>query len=155
MRILGLSCCIALVVACAKTDQDAATDSAAGAADTASASTISLAEFAGKWNVRATPVSGDTTPTLYVLTATGDTTGWTITFQNRDPVRARVLAVAGDSVELTAGPYESVRRRGVQVTTHSILRKEGDRLVGVTHASYATTGADTALTLRTEGTRAP
>jgi len=155
MRILGLSCCIALVVACARTDQDAATDSAAAATDTASASTISLADLAGRWNVTATPVGGDTMRTRYVLTATADTTGWTITFPNRDPITARVVAVGGDSVELMAGPYESVRRRGVQVTTHSILRKEGDRLVGVTHASYATTGADTALTLRTEGTRAP
>ena len=155
MRILGLSCCIALVVACARTDQDAATDTAAGATETASGATISLADLAGRWNVAATPVSGDTTSTRYVLTATGDTTGWTITFPNRDPIPMRVVAVAGDSVELTAGPYESVRRRGIQVTTHSILRKEGDRLVGVTHASYATSGADSALTLRTEGTRAP
>jgi hypothetical protein len=70
-------------------------------------------------------------------------------------VATRIVSVAGDSIVMTAGPFESVRRRGVQVTTHSILRKEGDRLVGVTHASYATTGADTSLTLRTEGTRAP
>lgn len=155
MRILGLSCCIALVVGCAKTGQDAATDSAAGAAETPAATTISLADVAGAWNVRSTPVTGDTSATTYVLTATADTTGWTITFPNRPPMATRIVSVAGDSIVMTAGPFESVRRRGVQVTTHSILRKEGDRLVGVTHARYATTGADSTLTLRTEGTRAP
>jgi hypothetical protein len=154
MRILGLSCCIALVVGCARTGDDAGTDSAAGATETAAA-TISLADVAGTWNVTSTPVTGDTTATTYVLTATAETTGWTITFPNRPPVATRIVSVAGDSIVMTAGPFESVRRRGVQVTTHSILRKEGDRLVGVTHASYATTGADTALMLRTEGTRAP
>jgi hypothetical protein len=123
--------------------------------ETATAAPISLADVAGRWNVVATPTSGDTTPTMYVLTATADTTGWTIGFPNRDPIPTRVASVAGDSIVLTAGPFESVRRRGVQVTTHSILRREGDRLVGTTHATYATTGADNALTLRTEGTRAP
>lgn len=155
MRILALSCCIALVVACAKVDQDAATDSAAGATETAAAPALSLADVAGKWNVVATPVSGDTTPTRYELNATAEMTGWTITFPNRQPIPMQVVSVAGDSIVATAGPFESVRRRGVQVTTHNILRKDGDRLVGTTHASYVTTGPDTALTLRTEGTRAP
>jgi hypothetical protein len=155
MRILGLSCCIALVVACARAGDDAATDSAAGVTETATTATISLADVAGKWNVVATPVSGDTTTTLYEMNATAEMTGWTITFPNRQPIPMQVVSVAGDSIVATAGPFESVRRPGVQVTTHSILRREGDRLVGVTHATYATTGTDTALTLRTEGTRAP
>ncbi|MDQ3696884.1 MAG: hypothetical protein M3373_02510 [Gemmatimonadota bacterium] len=69
----------------------------------------------------------------------------------RDPVR--VVAVAGDSIITEAGPFPSVRRRNVQVTTHNVLRRQGDRLVGSTRARYQTAGSDTVLVLRTEGTR--
>ena len=158
MRVLALSCCAALFVACAKADQDTATDTAAGATETAPTATISLADVAGKWNVASKPESGtDTTSTRYVLNATAERTGWTITFADRprQPVALRVVAVEGDSIVTETGPFESVRRRGVQVTTRAVLRKEGDRLVGSTRARYASTGADTVLILRTEGTRAP
>jgi|SRR5687768_7544418 hypothetical protein len=157
MRIVALSCSIALLVACAKADQDAATDTAAGATEMATTPTISLADVAGRWDVTAKPQSGtDTTSTRYVLTATSESSGWTITFPNRpQPVAVRVVAVDGDSIVTEAGPFESVRRKGVQVTTRNVLRKAGDRLVGSTRARYASVGADTVLILRTDGTRAP
>lgn len=158
MRVLALSCSIALLVGCAKTDRDAATDTAAGTTEMAPAATISLAEVAGKWNVTSKPESGtDTTSTRYTLNATSDLSGWTMTFAARpgQPVAMRVVAVEGDSIVTEAGPFESVRRKGVQVTTRTALRKDGDRLVGTTRARYASTGADTVLILRTEGTRAP
>lgn len=159
MRVLGLTCFIMLLAACAKTDRDAATDTAAGTTEMApTAATISLADVAGDWNVASKPESGtDTSTTRYTLHTTADRTGWTITFANRpqQPVPVRVVAVEGDSIVTEAGPFESVRRRGVQVTTRAVLRKEGDRLVGSTRARYASTGADTVLILRTEGTRAP
>ena len=160
MRILALSCCAVAIVACAKTDrEEAARDSAGGMADTAApaAPSLSLADIAGTWNVTAKPESGpDTSTTLYTLKTTADTAGWTITFPNRpQPVPVRVVAVQGDSVVTEAGPFQSVRRRNVQVTTRNVLRKEGDRLVGSTRARHASTGADTVLVLRTEATRAP
>lgn len=158
MRVLALTCSIAVLVGCAKTDRDAATDSAAGATETASTATISLADVAGRWNVASKPESGaDTTSTRYVLNATANTTGWTITFADRpqQPVALRVVAVEGDSIVTEAGPFASVRRQGVQVTTRNVFRRDGDRLVGSTRARYASTGADTVLILRTEGTRAP
>jgi hypothetical protein len=158
MRVLALSCSVALLVGCARGEQDVATDTAAGMTETASTRTISLADIAGKWNVTSKPESGtDTTSTRYVLNATADRTGWTITFADRQqqPVAVRVVAVEGDSIVTEAGPFESVRRRGVQVTTRNVLRRDGDRLVGSTRARYASTGADTVLVLRTEGTRAP
>ena len=96
MRILALSCCVAGLVACSTAGRDdVATDTAAGATDTApAASTISLADLAGTWNVTAKPESGaDTSTTLYTMTATSDTTGWTIHFPNRpQPVAVRVVA---------------------------------------------------------------
>ena len=158
MRVLVLSCSVALLVACSKADQDVATDTAAGATGAPAAATISLADIAGRWNVTAKPESGtDTSSTRYVLNATADRAGWTITFAQRpqQPVAVRVVAVEGDSIVTEAGPFESVRRRGVQVTTRNVLRKEGDRLTGSTRARYASAGADTVLVLRTEGTRAP
>ena len=157
MRILALSFCIAVLIGCAKVDQDAATDSAGGATETPAAATISLADVAGKWDVTAKPESGtDTTSTKYTLNAMAGTDGWTIVFPNRpQPVAVRVVAVEGDSIVTEAGPFESVRRRGVQVTTRNVLRKDGDRLTGSTRARYQSTGADTVLTLRTDATRAP
>lgn len=46
-----------------------------------------------------------------------------------------------------------VRRAGVMVTTHSVYRLDGDRLVGTTVARYADAGADSVLVLDAEGTR--
>ena len=158
MRILALSCCVVGLVACTRGDGDVATDTAAGATDTApAASTLSLADLAGTWNVTAKPESGaDTTTTQYTLKTTADTSGWTITFPNRpQPVPVRVVAVHGDSVVTEAGPFQSVRRQNVQVSTRNVLRRQGDRLVGSTRARYQTTGSDTVLVLRTEATRAP
>ena len=159
MRIVALSCCVAAFVACVATDRDdVATDTAAGATDSAPvASTIALADVAGTWNVTAKPESGaDTSTTRYTMTTTAETTGWTITFPGRpQPVAVRVVAVEGDSIVTEAGPFQSVRRQNVQVTTRNVLRREGDRLVGSTRARYQTTGSDTVLVLRTEATRAP
>jgi hypothetical protein len=157
--LLGIACCTLALAACGGGDTEG-TDTAMG--DTAgmvapmpAPAALSLADVAGRWNMRAVPESGDTTPTMYVLTATADTTGWTITFPNREPVPTRVVAVAGDSVVTETGPYESARRRGVQVTTQAVFRMMGDSLVGTTVAHYRTTGADSVLRLRSSGTKAP
>lgn len=116
---------------------------------------IVLSELAGTWKVRATPTSGtDTAVTEYTLTATGTTEGWKIAYANGPTIPVRVTQ-SGDSIITDAGPYESVRRKGVTVTTHGAFRREGDRLVGITTAHYNTRGADSVLTLRSEGTRAP
>ena len=52
-----------------------------------------------------------------------------------------------------AGPYESVLRKGVKVTTHSVFRLQDGKLVGTTVAHYAIKGADSVRNLRSEGTR--
>ena len=67
----------------------------------------------------------------------------------------RVVAVAGDSIVTEAGPFESVLRKGVKVSTNSVLRLQNGKLVGTTIAHYATSGADSVRNLRIEGTRAP
>ena len=133
-------------------------DSAAGAtmaATPAAPAPITLGAVAGRWDMRAVPESGDTTATTYVLTATADSTGWMIAFPDRAPVKLHVLSVSGDSIVTESDRYQSVRRRGVQVTTRNTMRLQGDRLVGHTVAHYKTTGPDSVLQLRTEGTRRP
>jgi hypothetical protein len=147
----------AVLAGCAKKDS-AATDTSS-AMDTSSVATapaptpINLADVAGKWDMRSVPTTGDTTPTTFVLSATGTTSGWTITFPGRAPVAERVV-VAGDSLILEAGPYASVRRKGVQVTTNGVLRLQGGNLVGSNTAHYRVKTADSVLTLTTTGTRA-
>jgi hypothetical protein len=115
---------------------------------------MNLASVAGSWNMQTMPADRDTVLVSYVLTATADTAGWTLTFPGRAPIPIRILAVAGDSVVSEAGPYESALRPGVQVTTTTVNRMEGDALVGTTVARYSA-GPDTVLHLRSRGTRAP
>jgi hypothetical protein len=72
----------------------------------------------------------------------------------RKPIAVRIVSVAGDSVVAEAGPYESVLRKGVQVTTDNTLRLKDGKLVGKTIAHYKTTKPDSVLELQVEGTRA-
>jgi hypothetical protein len=152
MRYFVSCCCAAALVGCAKSEQQPAKDTTAAAAPTPPVG-IALADVAGKWAMTTTTEKGDSTLVKYELVATGDTTGWTFNFPKRKPVPAHV-AVGGDSIVLEAGPYESVLRKGVQVTTHSVARLQDGKLVGTTVARYATHGPDSLRNLRLEGTRA-
>jgi len=156
---IALCLCAAVLAGCAKKD-NAAVDTTAMASSTetttapAAPAPINLADVAGKWNMRSVPTTGtDTTPTTFVLTATANTSGWTITFPGRKPIAERVT-VDGDSIMAEAGPYPSVRRKGVTVTTNGVLRLQGGSLVGVNTAHYKVKTADSVLTLNTTGTRA-
>lgn len=152
---IAVCLCAAVLSGCAKKD-NAAVDTTAMASSTevTSAPTpVNLADVAGKWNMRSVPTTGDTSATTYVLTATGTTSGWTVTFPGRAAVPARVT-VDGDSITIDAGPYPSVRRKGVQVTTHSVSRLQNGSLVGTSTAHYKVKTADSVLTLTTTGTRA-
>jgi hypothetical protein len=121
---------------------------------TATSATISLADVAGKWKIRATD-EADGTVIESELTATADTSGWTVTFPNRKPIPVRIIAVAGDSIVTEVGPYESVRRKGVQVTTRTVRRLQDSKLVGTSVARFATRGPDSVARYRLEGTRIP
>lgn len=156
-RVVFLCCTAFAVVGCARSDETPATaDTAAGTvAATAAPTPISLADVAGRWTVRATPETGDTTAVVSQLNAGADTTGWTMTLPNRPPVATRVVLVSGDSIVTENGPYESVLRKGVQVRTRSVMRLRDGKLIGTTVATYSTAGADSVLRLRTEATRTP
>lgn len=100
-------------------------------------------------------MAGDSTLITYVVNATADTTGWTITFPGRPAIPMRVVGVAGDSVMIEAGPYASALRRGVQVRTTGAFRLQDGKLVGHNVAHYNVRTADSVLMLRSEGTKRP
>lgn len=124
-------------------------------ADAPAAAPIALADVAGKWAVRVMPESGDSTLVSFELVATGDTSGWVFNFPKRKPVPVRIVAVDGDSIVTEAGPFESLLRKGVQVTSTTVNRLQDGKLVGVTTARYPAGGPDSVAHLRFEGTRAP
>jgi hypothetical protein len=154
MRSIVLAVSAAVLLGCSSSDNKA-TDTTKAAAAAAPAPSIKLADVAGKWNVIGKTATGDTTLVTYELVATADTTGWTINFPKRPPVPAHVTAVGGDSVVIDAGPYESVLRAGVQVTTHSVNHLVGGKLVGSSVAHYNVKTADSVRLIKSEGTRAP
>jgi hypothetical protein len=115
--------------------------------------TISLADVAGKWKLRATD-EVDGTVIESELNATTDTSGWTVTLPGHKPIPVQIVAVAGDSIVTEAGPYESLRVKGAQVTTRSVRRLQDGRLVGTTVARIKmASGSDSVLRYRSEGTR--
>lgn len=162
MRSVALLSCAVLLGACAKTGEKptdsaaatpAATPAAAPAPAPAPASTISLADLAGKWNQQARAETSDSVLVSAEITAGADASSWTIKLPGRPAMPVRVT-VDGDSIMTATGPYESVLRKGVQVTTEGVLRKQDGKLVGITRAHYKTAGADSVVRLRIEMTRA-
>lgn len=157
MRRLGLCCCVAMLVGCEKPKEQPPADTTAMSAPApapAAPAPISLADVAGKWTMRTMPADADTTLLTFELVAGADGSGWVFNFPKRKPVPVRV-STSGDSIVTEAGPYESVLRKGTQVTTNSVLRLKDGKLVGTTVAHYKTTGADTVRMLRVEGTKNP
>jgi hypothetical protein len=150
-----LFCCAALIVGCGKSEVQRASDTTAAApAPPESRAGISLADVAGKWKLRSTDEAGGNVVESE-LTATADTSGWTLIRPDRKTVPVRVVAVGGDSLITEAGPYESAVRKGVQVRARMVLRLQDGKLVGTTEAHYIMSGGDSVAHRPTEGTRAP
>ena len=155
MRATALLACAILVSACAGAKEAPADSAAATAAPTPApaATTISLADLAGKWTQQVRGENSDSVLVTAEVVATADPSSWTITLPGRPPMPVRVTA-AGDSLITATGPYESVLRKGVQVTTEGVLRMQDGKLVGITTARYQSAQADSVVRLRTEMTRA-
>jgi hypothetical protein len=153
MRFFVSLCCAAVVAGCSKPDAPPAQDTTAVAAP--APAPISLAEVAGKWTVRTMAENSDSVLVTSEMTATADTSGWMTMIPGRPAMATRVVEVAGDSITTEFGPFESVLRPGVQVTTRSVMRLRDGKLVGTLIARYPTAGADSVVRLRLEATRAP
>lgn len=156
---IAICTCAAVLAGCAKKENAAVDTSSAMAASTtttmAAPAALNAADVAGKWDMRSVPTSGtDTSATTYVLTATNNTSGWTIKFPNRAAAVPVRVTIEADSIVTNSGPYESVRRKGVQVTTNGVMRLQNGSLVGSTTAHYRVKTPDSVLVLNTTGTRA-
>jgi hypothetical protein len=159
MRSLAVISILALLAACVKSETstpaaDTTTTAVAPApAAPAAPAPISLSTVVGKYHVTSRGQSPDTSVVTYELNATGDTTGWTITYPNRPVVPVRIISVSGDSIVTETGPFTSVRRAGVPVTTRTTYRWENGQLVGTTVAHYAVKGPDTVRVFVIEGAK--
>lgn len=145
--LLGLA--VLLCSACTRQESPPAADTTAMSA---AAGGSPLASMAGMWNVNVMREGSDSVATTHVLNAT-DSTAWTFTFPNRQPIPIRITGMSGDTVLAEAGPFESSVRPGVQ--TRNIIKTwlEGDRLISWVRARYDVTGPDTVIVFRTVGTR--
>lgn len=151
MRPLSLLCATLMLAACGGSENR----EAAGMPDSASAvPELTAADLAGTWNMKATTITGDSTLVEYTMTATADPSGWTVTFPGRDPMPVQVESLSQDSIVTVIGPYESVLREGVTVTTRSVTMLMGNQLAGTFTAHYQNAGADSLLQGRSSGTRA-
>lgn len=155
LRRCTMFCSVLFVVAaCAKSEQAADTTKATAAAP-APPPAVTLADFAGKWAVVATPESGkDTSVTKYTMTATADTSGWVIDFPSGVKVPVQV-SLSGDSVLIKTGQFASQRRKKMKVWTEGSARMQSGKLSGETTAHYINAGADSVLKLRIDGTKMP
>jgi hypothetical protein len=158
MRRFALVSIAILFAACVKSETSTPADTAVALAPAPAPvapapAPVDLKTVAGKYKVTSRGQGGDTSTVTYELNATGDTTGWTITYPNRKAVPMRVIMVSGDSVVTEAGPFQSVRVAGVPVTTRTTYRWENGNLVGTTVAHYTINGADTVRTFIVEGVK--
>ena len=124
----------------------------APAGATSGAGTVKLSDFAGTWKVHSTDVSGGS-PIDTELRATADSTGWTLVGPDKKTYPVRVLAVGGDSIVTASGPRPSFTRKGAQVTTRTVYRLQGDKLVGTTESRFKIGGRDSVAQRINEGTR--
>jgi hypothetical protein len=148
MRSLSFVLGAAVLAACSKPDAPPPAVPAPPAA------TVNLADAAGTWTLSVMGESSDSVLLTNTIVASADPAAWTLTLPGRAPMALRV-SISGDSIITEAGPYESVLRPGVQVSTRSAMRLENGQMVGTTVARYSGGGADSVRVLRTRGTRNP
>lgn len=100
---------------------------------------IKLADVAGVWDAKSLVGPTDTVGVKSVLTASATDSGWTMTLAGREPIVVRVVAMGGDSVVTEAGPYASILRAGVTVTSlRTVAHYSGDQMSGMFWAEYST-----------------
>jgi hypothetical protein len=141
-----LVCSLVLAVACAPAEEQPPAETQAAPP------AVTLADFAGNWTVNTMGEASDSVLLTWLMTATADTAGWSVTFPGRDPLPMTV-ALEGDSLRGRMGPYESALRPGTTVTTEFVSRLENGMVRGTFVAHYQTGAADSVLRGRIAGSR--
>jgi hypothetical protein len=150
-RLAFVSCAVlAVSIACAKSEMKT-TDT--GMAASMTPRTVTLADFAGTWEMKTWNEARDSVIVTSELMATADTNSWMQHLPGRSPMPVKILSVGGDSVVTEVGPYESILRKGVQVKTTNVLHLQDGKLVGMITARYSVNTADSVRSLPVEGTK--
>ena len=150
-RSFALACMV--FMACADTGEEDSTMAEDTLAMEPATETVALADVAGTWNLDVRTEQGDSVVGLQ-LVANADPSGWTMVTAGRDPIPVTVQAM-GDSIVTVAGPFPSLIRDDVQVTSNVVYRLDGERLTGSGAAHYETMESDSVVGLTIVGTRAP
>lgn len=150
MRRLIAVAVLAAVAACAK--QESATADSPAAAQPATPAPLTAADLAGTWEAVGMPMDKDTVVVRFTMT--NDSTGQKseTVFASGDKITATSSTYDGDSLVTTAGPFKSQTRKGQQVTTRVVWRKQNGGLVGTSHSKYS--NGDSA-TFRLTATKKP
>lgn len=139
MRPTAAACCLALAIACAPAEAPEA------------AATLSLATFAGDWQVTS-QLEGVEAPVESRLTSSADGSTWTMTLEGRDPVALQV-SLEGDSLIAVSAEYESILRPGTMVTVRTANMMHGDMMRGTLVATYRTPEGEEVVRGTTQSTR--
>jgi hypothetical protein len=149
MRRFALVISAILFAGCGKTEKPAAQPAPPPPAP----APINMSDVAGMWTVKTMAMGNDSLLLTYTMKATAADTGWMITFPNRKPMALHVT-VSGDSIMTDVGPYASVLRKGVTVSTNGVFRLKDGKLTGLTVAHYSA-GPDSVRTLRMDAMKKP
>ncbi len=91
---------------------------------------IKLADVAGTWDGKHVLGSSAGVFASWVMKATANPNGWTLTLPGRGTFPVRILAVGGDSIVTEFGPFPSLLRPGHTVTMRSVGHFHGDSMTG-------------------------
>ena len=97
------------------------------------------AAIAGVWSFENSVknTAGQDTVVTSELTISADAKTWVTHLAGRDPVKTRVVSMAGDSAVTESGPFPSVARPGQTVTTRETFHFKGDAAWGTIEARYS------------------
>lgn len=115
----------------------AATMLCATAVSASAQKAITAKDLAGMWKIQAMIGPKDSVVSTSTTRNKSDGTS-TVQFPKRQPIEARTLTMGGDSVVSEVGPYESVLRPGVMVTTQTTAHVKGNDMTGTFVAVYST-----------------
>lgn len=155
MRVTALLGIALVAAACSTKEAPPAADtSAAMAPAPAAPAAMTLASVAGQWDTKVMPMDKDTTLTTNVLTATADTSGWSLTQPTGNVVPLHNVTLDGDSVAAEGMGFKSGVRAGMTVKhLRVVYRMQDGKLMGIATAHYETKTADSVRTFRFEGTK--
>lgn len=148
---LAASCLILLAACGTPDDEQPAADPRAEATAEPTATSTSIADFAGTWE-NTTRLEGVDEPVQSTLTGSASGDDWTMSLEGRDNIPVDV-SIVGDSLIGQSAEYESILRPGVMVTVRTASVLHGGMLMGNMVATYRTPQGEERVPGTVEGRR--